>query len=127
MLAGRPPAAAPGASRAAAGGRPRIYWVKGNLCSKVGRNTGGQNYTNIMSIVLYCDYQYVTYNLFSSLCLWKWCAAHLDTDSASLPADVSSWFQLPIQLPEHVLTSCLSTASNKCLRACKRRVIIMFA
>ena len=28
MLAGRPPAAAPGASRAAAGGRPRIYWVK---------------------------------------------------------------------------------------------------
>ena len=28
MLAGRPLAAAPGASRAAAGGRSRIYWVK---------------------------------------------------------------------------------------------------
>ena len=66
-----------------------------------------------MSIVLYCDCQYVTYSLFSSLCLRKWCAAHLDRDSASLPADVSSWFQLPIQLPEHVLTPCLFTASNK--------------
>ena len=36
MLAGRPPAAAPGASRAAAGGRPRIYWVNTEAPQSIG-------------------------------------------------------------------------------------------